>query len=158
MRTASLVLSILLLPSWACGGGGGGGSPSAPVRPRVDAAVHPSPITSRHCDCGPLVGELDFEAELVLTESGGAAARLERFRLVLRSDAGNRVVVELEVAVAPADGRIPAGGSLRRPFALHFPGANEAAPGTLEVTATLVDDSGTTSAAVASVRVLPPPA
>jgi hypothetical protein len=150
----SRLLAVALLP--ACGGGGDG-SPTAPNAARIAVAVDPSPIVSRVCDCGPLVGELDFEAHLVITESAGVAARLAALPIALRADAGNRVVVGGELPTDQGEVDIPAGGTLRHRFLLHFPGANQAVPATLDLVAVVVDAAGNRSESPVSVRVLPPP-
>ena len=153
-RLAQL-LAVALLP--ACCGGGCGGSPTAPIPARIAVAVDPSPIVSRICDCGPLVGELDFEAHLVITESAGTAANLTALPITLRADAGSRVVVGGELPTDQGEVAIPAGGTLRHLFMLHFPGANQAVPATLDLTAVVVDVAGNRIEAPISVRVLPPP-
>ena len=150
-----LLVAVALLP--ACGGGGGS-SPTAPNPARIALAVEPSSVVSRPCDCGPLVGELDFEATLVFTESAGTAATLTTRRDTLRADAGNRVVVNEERRPTAQDAvAIPAGGTLRHVYMLHFPGANQAVPATLDLTAVVVDVAGNRIEATVSVRVLPPP-
>ena len=148
------ILAVALLP--ACGGGGGGGSPTGPIPARIAVAVDPNPIVSRNCDCGPLVGELDFEAHLVITESAGTAANLTALPITLRADAGSRVVVGGDLPTDQGAVAIPAGGTLRHLFLLHFPGANQAVPATLDLTAVVVDAAGNRIEAPVSVRVLPP--
>lgn len=149
------VCLALLLPLAACDSGGG--SPTAPAPARVVAAVAPSPIVTRICDCGPTrPGELDFEAELLLTESAGTAARLTRLQISLRADVDGRIVVGGELPLDQGEVRIPAGGTLRHRFLLHFPGADQAVPATLDLTAEVTDDGGRASQATTSVRLLPP--
>jgi hypothetical protein len=120
-------------------------------------AVDPNPIVSRICACGPLVGELAFEAHLVITETAGTAATLVALPLTLRADAGSRVVVGGELPTDQGEVAIPAGGTLRHRFMLHFPGANQAVPATLDLIAVVVDAAGNRTESPVSVRVLPPP-
>lgn len=149
-------LAVLLPLAAACDSGGN--SPSAPAPARVAASVAPSPIVTRICACGPLVGELDFEAELVLTESAGTAASLTRLQISLRADVDGRIVVGGELPLDQGEVRIPAGGTLRHRFLLHFPGANQAVPATLDLIAGITDDAGRVSQVTTNVRLLPPPA
>ncbi len=154
--SAPLLATLCCTLLAACGGGGGGGSPVAPPPgARVSLAAEPSPIVARPCACGPLVGELDFDATLVLSESAGGAAHLEQYQLVLRSDAGAREVSNGTFS-AQGNRTIPASSALRYPFSLHFPGADSALPGTLEITATYSDAAAARRDATTSVRVLPP--
>lgn len=155
-RFASFTLCLTLATATACNSGGSD-SPTAPLSARVTVAVTPDPVTARVCACGPLVGELDFDALILFTESMGTAARVESLRGELRSDAGNRVVTTIARTIESGAGQIPGGGTLQMPFALHFPGADAAVPGTLSLTAALVDAAGRRSEASASARVLPPP-
>ena len=155
-RTLGTLFSLPpLLVALACGSDGGS-SPTAPPPARLTMAVDPDPIVSRVCACGSLVGELDFEANLVITESAGTAATLTALRISLRADAGNRVVDFGELPPDQGDVAIPAGGTLRHLFMFHFPGANQAVPATLELTAVVVDAAGNRTETPVSARLLPP--
>lgn len=154
MPRSAACFALLLSIAAACSSGGD--SPSGPAPARVTASVAPNPIVTRICDCGPLVGELDFDAELLLAESAGTSARLSRLQISLRAEMDGRIVVDGDLPLDQGEVQIPAGGTLRHRFLLHFPGANQAVPATLDLTADVTDVSGRVVQVSTSVRLLPP--
>jgi hypothetical protein len=154
MRHSLAAVSMLVLFAAACDSGSD--SPTAPPAARVAFSVSPSPIVVRNCTDCPHEGELDFEAELVFTESAGTAAQMVALSGVLRADAGNRVVLSGAMPLDQGDVAIPAGGTLRHTFLLHFPGADQPVPATFDLTTGIRDAAGRFSEVTASVRLLPP--
>jgi hypothetical protein len=154
MRHSLAAVSIFVLLAAACDSGSD--SPTAPLAARVAFSVSPSPITVRNCADCPHVGELDFEAEFVFIESAGTAAQLVGLSGVLRADAGNRVVLSGELPLNQGDLAIPAGGTLRHRFLLHFPGEDQPVPATFDLTARILVSESRSSEVTTSVRLLPP--
>ena len=155
-RRLSLCWMVIFVA--ACGGGGGGGGPiqTLPIA-SVAVSFNPDPLTARPCDgCGPLVGELEALATVVLRESAGVSARIAHFDVSIRSSAG-------AVIAGPADrpnvrDTIPAGGTLNLPFETHFPGGagNSNMPAVLRLEVGLVDGNGHTLTVSREVTILPP--
>jgi hypothetical protein len=152
-----LVLSTALFA--ACGGGGGGSPTTPPPTAALTVvAVRPDPIVAGPCSgCGPLVGELDFHAQVDVRETNGVGVTLDAAIETLRTEATGAVVVE-NVRVDPgANGgsvRLAGGGTVTAFLALHFPGAGSPLPGVLSLTIHGVDDSGHEVAATTTVRVV----